>query len=382
MHALPSPHALGSTAWSAEGQAYFDTTPGPLGHAHPVLMQALSEHARQGLNPPAQLGQPWHGRLAQRLCELAEAERAVLTPSACHANETALKLARLWGWYKGIGQPQVLVFGGAHHGHTLATLSASDDHRLALGGAPGESVRVPYGDLGALQAAATEHGTRIAAVWLPGLPLQGPTAAAGWLPAVAALCQRQGWLLMLDDTQVGIGRTGHWFSCQGAGVRPDVLSVAGGLSEGAPWGACLVAPRLARFCDLGLEVPGVSALACRLGWETLGVMAQQGLPARAGQAGLRQALRACFSGSGVEVRGEGLHLALALPQVVPGLARRALQEQNLLLTVHENRLIRLAPALNLSDAEAATLVAGLAALLGGSLAPQLDQVINEAAQLG
>ena len=214
-----------------------------VGHSHPKIVSAISEQAGLLLHTSNLYSIDWQQRLAQKLTQLAGMERAFFNNSGAEANETALKLARLYGWQKGIEQPLVVVMENAFHGRTLGTLSASDGPAVRLGfnELPGDFVKVPFGDLKALDKVQQAHGPRIAAILME--PIQGESgvqmAPPGYLKAIRELCTRRSWLLMFDEIQTGIGRTGQWFAYQHEDIVPDVMTLAKGLGNGVPIGCLL-----------------------------------------------------------------------------------------------------------------------------------------------
>ena len=218
--ALSFSKGLGTRLWDQAGREYLDAVAGVavtnVGHSHPKIVSAISEQAGLLLHTSNLYSIDWQQRLAQKLTQLAGMERAFFNNSGAEANETALKLARLYGWHKGIEQPLVVVMENAFHGRTLGTLSASDGPAVRLGfnELPGDFVKVPFGDLKALDKVQQAHGPRIVAILME--PIQGESgvqmAPPGYLKAIRELCTRRSWLLMLDEIQTGIGRTGQWLS--------------------------------------------------------------------------------------------------------------------------------------------------------------------------
>jgi Ornithine/acetylornithine aminotransferase len=234
--ALSFSKGLGTRLWDQAGREYLDAVAGVavtnVGHSHPKIVSAISEQAGLLLHTSNLYSIDWQQRLAQKLTQLAGMERAFFNNSGAEANETALKLARLYGWHKGIEQPLVVVMENAFHGRTLGTLSASDGPAVRLGfnELPGDFVKVPFGDLKALDKVQQAHGPRIVAILME--PIQGESgvqmAPPGYLKAIRERCTRHAWLLMLDEIQTGIGRTGQWFAFQHEGIVPDVMTLAKG----------------------------------------------------------------------------------------------------------------------------------------------------------
>ncbi|MGE8411365.1 MAG: acetylornithine transaminase [Pseudomonas sp.] len=368
---------LGTRLWDQAGREYLDAIAGVavtgVGHSHPRLVSAISEQAGLLLHTSNLYSIDWQQQLATRLTALAGMDRAFFNNSGAEANETALKLARLHGWYKGIERPLVVVMENAFHGRTLGTLSASDGPavRLGYGQLPGDFLKVPFGDLAALEQVAASQGSRICAVLLE--PIQGESgiqlAPAGYLKAVRELCSRRNWLLMLDEIQSGIGRTGRWFACQHENVVPDVMTLAKGLGNGIPIGACLAQGKAAQLFTPGSHGStfGGNPLACRVACTVLDIIEEQGLLANAERQGtlLLELLREELSGHPqvLEIRGQGLMIGLELQHPAPDLVQAAARDHGLLINVTRGKTIRLLPPLVIDEAEVRTIVQALSQLL-------------------
>lgn len=368
---------LNTRVWDQDGREYLDAVAGVavtnVGHAHPALVAAISEQAGLLLHTSNLYNIDWQQRLAQALTGLSGLERVFFNNSGAEANETALKLARLHGWHKGIEQPLVVVMDNAFHGRTLGTLAASDGPAVRLGfaGLPGDVLRIAFGDLAAFEQACASHGSRIAAVLLE--PVQGEggirVAPAGYLKALHERCRQRDWLLMFDEIQSGIGRTGRWFACQHEGIVPDVMTLAKGLGNGIPIGACL-----ARGKAAGLFTPGShgstfggNPLACRVGCTVLEIIERQQLVNNARLLGdylierLGQALN--DNPKVVAIRGRGLMIGIELQQPIADLSLMAARHYGVLINVTRGRTIRLLPPLTLNHDEADTIVQALHNLL-------------------
>ncbi|WP_025131310.1 aspartate aminotransferase family protein [Pseudomonas sp. PH1b] len=364
---------LGTRLWDQAGREYLDAIAGVavtgVGHSHPRLVSAISEQAGLLLHTSNLYNIDWQQQLAARLTALAGMDRAFFNNSGAEANETALKLARLHGWHKGIEQPLVVVMENGFHGRTLGTLSASDGPavRLAYGQLPGDFLKVPFGDLAALEAAAAEHGPRISAVLME--PVQGESgiqlAPAGYLKALRELCTRRNWLLMLDEIQSGIGRSGRWFACQHEGVVPDVMTLAKGLGNGIPIGACLARGKAAQLFTPGSHGStfGGNPLACRVACTVLEIIEEQGLLANAERQGallLRRLGEELKGHPGVlQIRGLGLMIGIDLASPASGLVQIAARDHGLLINVTRGRTIRLLPPLVIDESEVEMIVHGL-----------------------
>ncbi len=370
----------GAWLWDEDGRRYLDAVSGigvcALGHAHPAVAEALCAQARRLVHTSNLYRIPLQEELAARLCALTGMERAFFCNSGAEANEAALKLARRLGHQRGIEQPAVVVAQGAFHGRTLATLTATGNRKVQAGFEPlvRGFVRVPYNDLAALEAVARNR-PEVVAVLLE--PIQGEGGVVvpddDYLPGVRELCDRHGWLLMLDEVQTGLGRTGRWLACQHWGVLPDVLTLAKALGNGVPIGACLARGEAASVLGPGSHGStfGGNPLACAAALAVVGELEGQGLAARAARMGeaLLQGLGQRLAGQPgiVELRGRGLMIGVELDRPCPGLVRRAL-ERGLLVNVTAEKVLRLLPPLILSEEQAGRLVEELPRLIQEELA--------------
>lgn len=379
---LPARFARGAGCWlwDEAGDAYLDAIAGiavcGLGHCHPAVTAAVREQAGELVHTSNLYRVPLQEELAARLTAATGMERAFFANSGAEANECALKIARLHGRRRGFETPRVLVAEGAFHGRTLLTLSASSGARVREGFAPYAEgfAQVPFNDPDALRAAFDAHPD-VAAVLLE--PIQGEggvrPADDAYLAAARALCDERGALLMLDEVQTGMGRTGTMLACQGAGAAPDVATVAKALGNGYPIGACLARGAAAAALEPGRHGStfGGSPLACRAGLAVLEVLEREDLCARAAERGgaILARLRAALDGMPgvVEARGRGLMIGIELAAPAPELARRALEAHRLLLNVTRERVVRLLPPLVISAAEADELCARLLAALADAL---------------
>ncbi|KAA8705133.1 aspartate aminotransferase family protein [Pseudomonas proteolytica] len=375
--ALSFTRGLGTRLWDQQGREYLDAVAGVavtnVGHSHPRLVTAISEQAGLLLHTSNLYSIDWQQRLAQRLAQLSGLDQAFFNNSGAEANETALKLARLHGWKKGIEQPLVVVMENAFHGRTLGTMAASDGPSVRLGfqRLPGDFIKVGFGDLLALEAVTREFGPRIVAVLLE--PIQGESgvqlAAPGYLKALRAHCTQHGWLLMLDEIQTGIGRTGTWFAFQQEGIVPDVMTLAKGLGNGIPIGACLARAAVAKLFTPGSHGStfGGNPLACRVGCTVLDIIEEQGLLENAAHQGERLLARLRVELSEhpqvLAIRGRGLMIGIELATPQRDLAERAAREQGLLLNVTRGKVIRLLPPLTLDSKEVEMIVRAIARLL-------------------
>ncbi|EPJ77022.1 MULTISPECIES: aspartate aminotransferase family protein [Pseudomonas] len=375
--ALSFTRGLGTRLWDQQGREYLDAVAGVavtnVGHSHPRLVAAISEQAGLLLHTSNLYSIDWQQQLARRLAQLSGLDRAFFNNSGAEANETALKLARLHGWKKGIEQPLVVVMENAFHGRTLGTMAASDGPSVRLGfqRLPGDFIKVGFGDMVALEAVTEQFGTRIAAVLLE--PIQGESgvlvAPSGYLKALREHCTRHGWLMMLDEIQTGIGRTGTWFAFQHEGIVPDVMTLAKGLGNGVPIGACLARAAVAELFTPGSHGStfGGNPLACRVGCTVLEIIQEQGLLENAARQGehLLARLRIELEDHPQvrAIRGKGLMIGIELASPYRDLAQRAAQEHGLLINVTRGKIIRLLPPLTLQGKEVEMIVRAITRLL-------------------
>jgi len=373
-------HGRGCLVWDSEGREYLDALAGiavnTLGHAHPALVAALQDQVARLIHTSNYYRIPLQEQLAEKLVRLSGLSNAFFCNSGLEANEAALKIARKFGHDKGIERPEIVVCERAFHGRSLATLSATGNPKVQAGFGPLVEgfVRVPLNDLAALERVARER-PNVVAVFLETIQGEGGIhpARAEYLRGARALCDRRDWLLMLDEVQCGIGRTGRWFAHQWAGVVPDVMPLAKGLGSGVPVGAVVCGPRAAQVLQPGNHGTtfGGNPLAMRAGLETLRIVEDEALLANAARVGaaLKDALERELSAlpGVVDIRGQGLMLGIELDRPCGALLQQAL-DAGLLISVTAERVIRLVPPLILSAAEAARIVAILAPLVRAFLA--------------
>jgi acetylornithine/N-succinyldiaminopimelate aminotransferase len=369
----------GAWLWDTGGRRYLDALAGiavnGLGHAHPALTKAIAEQAAKLIHTSNLFVVPEQERAAEKVCALAGMDNAFFCNSGAEANECAIKIARLHGHQRGIESPSIVVMEKAWHGRTLATLSATGSRKAQAGFEPlmGGFLRVPYNDLGAIER-LSEHPS-VVAVLLEVLQGEGGihVADAGYLRKLRELCDRRQWLLMIDEVQSGIGRTGKWFAHQWAGIVPDVMPLAKGLGSGVPIGACLargVAANVFKPGNHGTTFGGgplvsVAALTTLEAIESEGLLANA---ARQGEAIMQGLARELSGVAGVkEIRGKGLMIGVELDRPCGDLVRRGL-EAGIVINVTADKVIRLLPPLIFGDAESRELVARLAPLVKAFLA--------------
>lgn len=376
-------HGQGCRVWDTEGREYLDALGGiavnTLGHAHPRLVPALTDQIGKLIHCSNYYQAPLQEQLAARLCDLSGLTNAFFCSTGLEANEAALKIARKFGHDKGIDRPEIIVYEKAFHGRSIATLSATGNPKVQAGFGPLVEgfVRVPLNDVAAIEEAAQTR-PNVVAIFLEVIQGEGGInpATVPYLQALRRLCDEHDWLLMLDEVQCGIGRTGKWFAHQWAGIQPDVMPLAKGLGSGVPVGAVVCGPRAAGVLGPGNHGTtfGGNPLAMRAGIETLAVMEQDRLLENAAtvgerlRAGLARELADLSGPDGVtEIRGQGLMIGIELARPCGELLGRA-AEAGLLLSVTADRVIRLVPPLILSAAEADRVVAILCPLIRRLLA--------------
>lgn len=354
----------GAWLWDTGGKRYLDALSGiavnTLGHAHPRFTAALNEQIGKLIHCSNVYQVSGQELLADKLCGLTNMQEVFFCNSGCEANEAAIKLARMVGHQRGIESPAIIVMEKAFHGRTLATLSATGNRKVQAGFEPLVSgfVRVPYNDLEAIRQVA-KHNSSVVAVFVE--PIQGEggirTLDIAYLQQLRKICDEHNWLLMLDEVQSGIGRTGKWFAHQHTGILPDVMTLAKGLGSGVPIGACLTAGKAAGTFQPGNHGStfGGNPLACTAGLTTLNILEQDKLLAHAETLGrfIQQGFTNALQGvNGVkEIRGQGLMIGIELDKPCGDLVKRSLTK-GLLINVTADSVIRLLPPLVMSQAEA------------------------------
>ena len=368
-------HGRGCWVWDTQGRKYLDALGGiavnTLGHAHPKLVPALQEQIGRLIHTSNYYEVPLQEQLAAKLCQISGLDGVFFCNSGLEANEAALKIARKFGHDKGIDRPEIIVYERAFHGRSIATLSATGNPKVHAGFGPLVEgfVRVPMNDLTAIEKVAREN-KNVVAVFLETIQGEGGVNASRseYLQGLRRACDQNDWLLMLDEVQCGIGRTGKWFAHQWAGILPDVMPLAKGLGSGVPVGAVVVGPKALPVLGPGNHGTtfGGNPLAMRAGVETLRIVEEEGLLENAALVGalMRKGFEREFAGvAGVlELRGAGLMLGIALDRPCAVLVARA-AAGGLMISVTADSVIRLVPPLILSADEAAQIVAILAPLV-------------------
>lgn len=366
----------GARLWDTHGREYLDAIAGVavtnLGHSHPEIAAAIADQAGRLMHTSNMFGIEWQDSLGSRLCAISEMRRAFFCNSGAEANETALKLARLHASRRGVAHPLVVVMENSFHGRTLATLAATGNPGVQRGFEPlmPGFMRVPYADIDAVRTLASQF-SNIVAVLVE--PVQGESgvriAPIEYMQALRDLCTANDWLFMVDEVQTGFGRTGAWFGYQHAGVLPDVITLAKGLGNGYPIGACLARGTAADLFSPGHHGStfGGNPMACRIGCTVVDVMERERIPQRARVMGqrlegaLRQGLAGCEGV--VAIRALGLMVGIELDRPCTELLTCALKDEALLISVSRESTIRLLPALICSEAEIDEIAARLSRLV-------------------
>ncbi|HNV89116.1 MAG TPA: aspartate aminotransferase family protein [Methylotenera sp.] len=370
-------HGEGVWLWDESGNKYLDALAGVavngLGHAHPKLTKAISEQAAKLIHVSNIYHIAEQEQLADKLAELSGMDKVFFCNSGCEANEAAIKLARLYGHNKGIHNPEIIVMERAFHGRTMATLSATGNRKTQAGFEPLVSgfIRVPYDDLEAVKQIATRKNNVVAILVEP---VQGeggvyiPADMRAYLEGLRKVCDDNGWLLMLDEVQSGIGRTGTWFAFQHTDMMPDVMTLAKGLGSGVPIGACVAKGAAAEVFTPGKHGStfGGNPLATMAGLTTLNAIQVEKLRENAQQMGdlIVSQLKTALNGVAgvVVIRNAGLMIGIELDRPCSELVKMALEDK-LLINVTAEKVVRLLPPLVISEAEANELATRLSALI-------------------
>ena len=363
--------------WDDKGEKYLDALAGVavngLGHAHPKLVRAISEQASKLIHVSNIYHIAEQAALADKLCEISGMDKVFFCNSGCEANEASIKLARLYGYGKGIQNPTIIVMNQSFHGRTMATLSATGNVKVQTGFQPLVSgfIHVPYDDIKAVKQ-VLENNANVVAILVE--PVQGegginiPKDASAYLEALRQICDDHDCLLMLDEVQTGIGRTGTWFAFQHTAIKPDVMSLAKGLGSGVPIGACVARGKAAEVFTYGKHGStfGGNPLACAAGLATLDTIEEESLRENAVKIGalIHHGFEAEFKETkGITaIRNAGLMIGIELDRPCAELVKMALA-QHLLINVTADNVVRLLPPLVMNEAEARELVQRLAAVI-------------------
>ena len=365
----------GAWLWDEDGKRYLDAVAGlgvcALGHAHPVVTRVISEQAATLIHTANLAQVPWQDKLAEKICKIADMERVFICNSGLEAIECALKICRIIAHNRGIHAPEIIVMEDSFHGRSLAALSATGSRKVQAGFEPlvGGFIRVPFGDAKAVEDIAANR-PNVMAVLLE--PIQGESGVRippqGYLSKLREICDRRNWLLVLDEIQTGVGRTGRWYDCQHEGVRPDLITSAKALANGVPVGACMGCGEAAEAFSPGRHGStfGGNPLACRTACTVIDLISEMGLLERVtamGDAmlrGLQDKLRG--NESIVDIRGRGLMIGIEVDHDINHLKTAAL-ERGLLMNVTRDRVVRLLPPLIIDDDQAAFIVETVTDLL-------------------
>ena len=368
--------------WAKDGKKYLDALSGVavngLGHTHPKLIKAINEQISRLIHVSNVYHIAEQEKLAEKLTSIAHMDNVFFCNSGCEANEAAIKLARLYGHQNGIDTPEIIVMEKAFHGRTMATLSATGNRKTQAGFEPlvGGFIRVAFDDLEAIQQIASRKNNVVAILVEP---IQGegginiPSNIQNYLKGLREICDQHHWLLMLDEVQSGIGRTGKWFAHQHTAIQPDVMTLAKGLGSGVPIGACLAKGKASQVFTPGKHGStfGGNPLATAAGYATLNIIEEDKLCSHASKMGalineeFTKHLKGCPQVK--VIRNLGLMIGIELDQPCGDLTKLALDE-GLLINVTADKVIRLLPPLVINEAEAKELVERLSQVIKNFLA--------------
>jgi acetylornithine aminotransferase len=350
--------------WDKSGKQYLDAVAGvavcALGHAHPVVADAITDQARTLIHTSNLYQIEYQQQLGDKLCDLSGMDRIFFSNSGAEANEAAIKLARLYGKQQGIERPNIIVASGSFHGRTLATLSATGNRKVQTGFSPlvNGFVRVNYNDVDAINKVA-ESNSDVVAILIE--PIQGEGGViipdADYLQQLRQICDANNWLLMLDEIQTGIGRTGEWFAFQHNNIKPDVMTLAKALGNGVPIGACLASGKAAKLFTPGTHGStfGGNPLATRTALTVIDVISKDNIIENAKTIGDYFIAEFKAKLEGVEkvkeIRGYGLMIGIELDKDCSELVAAA-SEQGLLINVTARNTIRLLPPLIINKEQA------------------------------
>ena len=368
-------HGKGAILWDTNGKQYLDALSGiavcGLGHAHPAVTSAISAQAAKLIHTSNLYQIANQQLLADELCRISGLDRVFFSNSGAEANEAAIKIARMYGNTKGIASPSIIVMENSFHGRTMATLSATGNRNVQAGFEPLVQgfVRAPFNNIEAIENIAS-NSNNVVAVMVE--PIQGESGIkvpdATYLNQLRKICDDNNWLLILDEIQTGMGRTGKWFAYQHNGILPDIMTLAKSLGNGVPIGACVANMKAAEVMKPGSHGStfGGNPLACAAGLAVIKTIEQDHLVERAATAGqqLQDGLHAALDNvAGVkEIRGKGLMVGIQLENPCKPLMLQALQ-QGLLISVQSDYVIRLLPPLTISDEQIESLTETLSKLV-------------------
>ncbi|MGY5392032.1 acetylornithine/succinylornithine family transaminase [Acinetobacter sp. NigerLNRRAM0016] len=371
----------GAYLYTADGTEYLDALTGiavcGLGHSHPEITQAIAEQAGTLIHTSNLFEVPWQTAAAQKLAQVAGMEEVFFSNSGAESNEGAIKIARKFAHLQGIRTPKIIVADHSFHGRTLATLSATGNKKVQEGFEPLVEgfIRVPFGDIEAIEEAAIQHPDIVAILVEP---IQGEggvnTAPQGfsYLEDIRRLCNQHNWLMMLDEVQTGNGRTGQFFAYQHTNIVPDVLTTAKGLGNGFPIGAVMTQGRAVGVLTAGNHGSTYSgtALGSRVVYTVINVIQKENLVENAAKMGnyIVQQLAQKLSDQKVAVRGFGLMIGIDLPKPCAELVHIARDEHQLIINVTAGSVVRLLPPLNITQEQADQLIQRLVTMIQAYLA--------------
>ena len=371
----------GSYLYTEDGTEYFDALTGiavcGLGHAHPVIAEAIADQAATLIHTSNLFEVPWQTAAAQKLAEVSGMEEIFFSNSGAESNEGAIKIARKFGFMQGITHPKIIVADHSFHGRTMATLSATGNKKVQEGFGPLVEgfIRVPFGDIDAIQEAAINHPD-IVAIFVE--PIQGEggvnTAPQGfsYLDEIRQICNQHNWLMMLDEVQTGNGRTGKYFAYQHTNIVPDVLTTAKGLGNGFPIGAVMTQGRGVGVLTAGNHGSTYSgtALGSRVVYTVIDLIQKENLVENAAKMGayIVDQLKQQLVDQNVTVRGFGLMIGIELPKACAELVNIARDEYHLIINVTAGSVVRLLPTLNITQEQADQLIARLVKMIKAFLA--------------
>ncbi len=368
-------HGKGAWLWDTEGNKYLDAISGiavtGLGHAHKAVTDAICNQAKTLLHTSNLFNIQYQQLLAERLTNVAKMDKVFFSNSGAEANEAAIKIARLFGNQRSINEPAIVVTESSFHGRTLATLSATGNRKIQAGFEPLVKgfVRAPYNDLEAIKKIAA-HNQNVVAILVE--PIQGESGIIipddNYLTSIRDICDKNNWLMILDEIQTGMARSGEWFAYQHYNIVPDIITLAKGLGNGLPIGACLARGDAANVFQPGNHGStfGGNPIACRAALAVVDSIEKEGLIQRAKQLGdtVLQALQARLGSLEYvsDIRGKGLLLAIEINQPCKKLAAEALKK-GIVINVTAENVIRLLPPLIINDEEANMMVERLCELI-------------------
>lgn len=371
----------GSYLYTEDGTEYLDALTGiavcGLGHAHPAITEAIADQAATLIHTSNLFEVPWQTAAAQKLAQVAGMEEVFFSNSGAESNEGAIKIARKFGHMQGVANPKIIVADHSFHGRTLATLSATGNKKVQEGFAPLVEgfIRVPFGDVEAIEEAAIQHPDIVAILVEP---IQGEggvnTATQGfsYLEDIRRICNQHNWLMMLDEVQTGNGRTGKFFAYQHTNIVPDVLTTAKGLGNGFPIGAVMTQGRGVGVLTAGNHGSTYSgtALGSRVVYTVIDTIQKENLVENAAQMGgyIVTQLRQQLTDQNVTVRGFGLMIGIELPKPCAELVDIARDEYKMIINVTAGSVVRLLPTLNITQAQADQLIERLVSMIKKFLA--------------